>query len=172
MVQVGRLDDCFTAQVTAEPLPLAINVIDMAVCLYAHIYAHVPNKHRLQMFDHFNECLRTAQKNAARQQAVGSIDFAMHTHSGLVQIQLNIYAALACALKSLNENKCRLDGEPVQKAAVNLLAPHLGHANPLVRVAAADCLGRLAQAVGDAQFVAGMAQFAFDKYGCFLVLVS
>jgi hypothetical protein len=73
-------------------------------------------------------------------------------------------------LKSLNENKCRLDGEPVQKAAVNLLAPHLGHANPLVRVAAADCLGRLAQAVGDAQFVAGMAQFAFDKYGCFLCI--
>ena len=84
------------------------------------------------------------------------------THSPF-QIQLNIYAALACALKSMNEAKVRLEGEPVQKSAVNLIVPHLGHANALIRVTAADCLGRLAQVVGDAQFVATMAQYAFDK---------
>ena len=55
---------------TTAPLPLPIGVIDAAVVVYAHVYAHIPTKHRLQMFDHFNECLRMATKNVARQQAV------------------------------------------------------------------------------------------------------
>ena len=43
--------------------------VDTAVVLFAHIYSHVPNKHRLQMCDHFNECIKAAK--GMRQQAVG-----------------------------------------------------------------------------------------------------
>ena len=67
------------------------------------------------------------------------------------------------ALRSLSEQKSRLEGEAVQKSAVNLIMASLGAQSPLLRCAAAESLGRLAQTVNDAQFVAAMAQYSFDK---------
>ncbi len=46
---------------------------------------------------------------------------------------------------------------------MGLIVGSLGAQSPLLRCAAAEALGRLAQVVGDAQFVAGMAQYSFDK---------
>uniref|UniRef100_A0A0M3J5S0 HTR5B protein n=1 Tax=Anisakis simplex TaxID=6269 RepID=A0A0M3J5S0_ANISI len=71
---------------------------------------------------------------------------------------------LLTSLKAMGEQKAyRLEGEALQKANINLIVPYMANSNPLLRCAAAEAMGRLAQAVGDAQFVASMAQFSFDK---------
>ena len=63
------------------PLPLGVAVIDSSVKLYGVIFPHVAHKHRYQMLQHFNECIRQAK--GPRQQAV----------------QMNIFTAVLCALK-------------------------------------------------------------------------
>ena len=73
------------------PLPLGVAVIDSSVRLYGLIFPRVAHKHRYQMLQHFNECIKQAK--SSRQQAV----------------QMNIFTAVLCALKvSLEENygKC------------------------------------------------------------------
>lgn len=63
------------------PLPLGVAVIDSSVKLYGVIFPHVAHKHRYQMLQHFNECIRQAK--GPRQQAV----------------QMNVFTAVLCALK-------------------------------------------------------------------------
>lgn len=65
----------------ADPLPLGVAVIDMSVVLFGLVFPVVAYKHRLQMLDHFSECIRQAK--ATRQEAV----------------QINIFTALLNALK-------------------------------------------------------------------------
>ena len=64
------------------PLPLGVTVIDESVRLFGRIFAHVQQKHRLQILQHFAECGRQA-RNVERKQAV----------------QTNVFAALVTALK-------------------------------------------------------------------------
>jgi hypothetical protein len=52
-----------------EPLPVATAVIDAAVMIYGRVFPLVPAKHKLQMIEHFGECVKGA-KPAGRQQAV------------------------------------------------------------------------------------------------------
>lgn len=40
----------------------------------------------------------------------------------------------------------------------------LSSTNPILRCAAGEALGRMAQVVGDSKFIAEMAQYSFDKY--------
>ncbi|CAN7999924.1 unnamed protein product [Ixodes hexagonus] len=127
------------------PLPLGVAVIDMSVVLYGLVFPHVAFKHRLQMLDHFSECVRHSK--ATRQEAV----------------QINIFTALLSALKALAETKNSLGGEDVRKAAVGLIHGALSHPNPILRCAAGEALGRMAQVVGDGRFVAEMAQDSFDR---------
>ncbi|KAL1445076.1 hypothetical protein MTO96_045224 [Rhipicephalus appendiculatus] len=125
----------------------------MSVVLYGLVFPHVAFKHRLQMLDHFSECVRHSK--ATRQEAV----------------QINIFTALLSALKALAEAKTSLGGEDVRKAAVglihvstlNTLRGALSHPNPILRCAAGEALGRMAQVVGDGRFVAEMAQDSFDR---------
>lgn len=63
------------------PLPLGVAVIDSSVHLYGLVFPRVAHKHRLQMLQHFSECIKQAK--SSRQQAV----------------QINIFAAVLCALK-------------------------------------------------------------------------
>ncbi|KAJ8308625.1 hypothetical protein KUTeg_013499 [Tegillarca granosa] len=63
------------------PLPLGVAVIDTSVKLYGFVFPHVAHKHRIQMLQHFNECIKQAK--SFRQQAV----------------QMNIFTAVLCALK-------------------------------------------------------------------------
>ena len=63
------------------PLPLGVAVIDSSVKLYGLVFPRVAHKHRFQMLQHFNECIKSAK--SARQQAV----------------QMNIFTAVLCALK-------------------------------------------------------------------------
>ena len=63
------------------PLPLGVAVIDSSVRLYGQIFPRVAHKHRYQMLQHFNECIKQAK--STRQQAV----------------QMNIFTAVLCAMK-------------------------------------------------------------------------
>lgn len=124
---------------------------------------------RLQMLDHFAECIKQAK--GVRQQAV----------------QLNIFTAVLSALKVRNqwcflskrdhwlcfemcrwlkglaENKSTLGPEEVRKSALALVMGALDNPNPILRCAAGEALGRMAQVVGEATFIGRMAQTSFDK---------
>ncbi|KAL4641370.1 HEAT repeat-containing protein 5B [Arapaima gigas] len=127
------------------PLPLGVSVIDASVALFGVVFPHVSFKHRLQMLDHFAECIKQAK--GVRQQAV----------------QLNIFTAVLSALKGLAENKSTLGPEEVRKSALALVMGALDNPNPILRCAAGEALGRMAQVVGEATFIARMAQHSFDK---------
>ncbi|XP_069494148.1 HEAT repeat-containing protein 5B [Ambystoma mexicanum] len=127
------------------PLPLGVSVIDASVALFGVVFPHVSFKHRLQMLDHFAECVKQAK--GVRQQAV----------------QLNIFTAVLSALKGLAENKSTLGPEEVRKSALTLVMGALDNSNPILRCAAGEALGRMAQVVGEATFIAKMAQYSFDK---------
>uniref|UniRef100_A0A3P9KXT8 HEAT repeat-containing protein 5B n=2 Tax=Oryzias latipes TaxID=8090 RepID=A0A3P9KXT8_ORYLA len=127
------------------PLPLGVSVIDASVALFGVVFPHVSFKHRLQMLDHFAECVKQAK--GVRQQAV----------------QLNIFTAVLSALKGLAENKSTLGPEEVRKSALALVMGALDNPNPILRCAAGEALGRMAQVVGEVTFIARMAQTSFDK---------
>ena len=71
----------FEGEPVPGPLPLGVAVIDSSVRLYGLVFPHVAHKHRLQMLEHFGECIKQAK--ASRQQA----------------IQINIFTAVLYALK-------------------------------------------------------------------------
>lgn len=127
------------------PLPLGVTVIDMSAMLFGSIFSRVSNKHRLQMLDHFFECIK--QSKSQRQEAV----------------QMNIFTALLCGLKGLTESKCSIGQEDVRKSATNLIISALVSSNPILRCAASEALGRIAQVVGDSRFTAELAQTSFDR---------
>ncbi|VDK74235.1 unnamed protein product [Litomosoides sigmodontis] len=130
-----------------EPLCHSVMVINAAISLYGRIYPFALPKHQLQMAEHFAKCIK-GTKNLVRQQS----------------IQKNIFCCLLASFKTVSEQKSlRLEVQALQKAYTDLIIPCLSHSNSLIRCAAAEALGRLAQAVGDAQFVASMAQYSFDK---------
>lgn len=85
------------------PLPLGVAVIDQSVALFGQIFPRVANKHRLQMLDHFSECLKHAK--SVRQEAV----------------QMNVFTAVLSGLRGLAETKSSFGQEDVRKAATNLI---------------------------------------------------
>uniref|UniRef100_A0A803T259 HEAT repeat-containing protein 5B n=1 Tax=Anolis carolinensis TaxID=28377 RepID=A0A803T259_ANOCA len=112
---------------------------------FQRMFSHNYFIYRLQMLDHFAECVKQAK--GVRQQAV----------------QLNIFTAVLSALKGLAENKSTLGPEEVRKSALTLVMGALDNPNPILRCAAGEALGRMAQVVGEATFIARMAQYSFDK---------
>uniref|UniRef100_A0A182S6N7 HEAT repeat-containing protein 5B n=1 Tax=Anopheles maculatus TaxID=74869 RepID=A0A182S6N7_9DIPT len=127
------------------PLPLGVAVIDMSVILFGLIFPKVANKHRLQMLEHFGECIKHAK--SSRQEAV----------------QMNIFTALLSGLKGLTETKAAIGQDDVRKSATNLIINALTSANPILRCAAGEALGRIAQVVGDSRVTAELAQTSFDR---------
>ncbi|XP_021705387.1 HEAT repeat-containing protein 5B isoform X3 [Aedes aegypti] len=127
------------------PLPLGVAVIDMSVALFGLIFPKVANKHRLQMLEHFGECIKHAK--SSRQEAV----------------QMNIFTALLSGLKGLTETKSSIGQEEVRKSATNLIINALICTNPILRCAAGEALGRIAQVVGDSRITAELAQTSFDR---------
>lgn len=97
------------------------------------------------MFEHFAECIKHAK--SSRQEAV----------------QMNIFAALLSGLKGLNETKASIGQEDVKKSATSLILACLISANPILRCAAGEASGRIAQVVSDSKFTAELAQASFDK---------
>lgn len=66
-------------------------------------------------------------------------------------------------MKSGNTPSCRIEGEELQQACVNIVIPHLNSTHHQLKCLAIETLGRLAQSVSQPQFVAGNAQYCFDK---------
>ncbi|VDK22361.1 unnamed protein product [Anisakis simplex] len=52
-----------------EPLPASTAVIDAAITVYGRLYPLVPSKHKMQITEHFAECIKST-KHLNRQQAV------------------------------------------------------------------------------------------------------
>uniref|UniRef100_A0A7E4VHX8 HEAT repeat-containing protein 5B n=1 Tax=Panagrellus redivivus TaxID=6233 RepID=A0A7E4VHX8_PANRE len=130
-----------------EPLPVHVASIDLAIDLFGRVYPLAPAKHKLQLTNHFLNAFKGI-KNANR----------------LVSIQANVLGAVLCAMRSMGETRTpKLEGEELHKANVNLVLPLLNHERVLLRCLAIETLGHLTQAVGEAVFVAGNAQYCFDQ---------
>lgn len=97
------------------------------------------------MFEHFAECIKHAK--SSRQEAV----------------QMNIFAALLSGLKGLNETKSSIGQDDVKKCATSLITAALVSSHPILRCAAGEASGRIAQVVSDSKFTAELAQSSFDK---------
>ncbi|XP_043232384.1 HEAT repeat-containing protein 5B-like isoform X2 [Amphibalanus amphitrite] len=127
------------------PLPLGVAVIDQSVTLFGLVFPRVANKHRLQMLNHFAECIKQAK--GIRQEA----------------IQTNIFSAVLSGLRGLAEAKATFGDDNVKNSATQLILGALTNSNPTLRCAAGEALGRMAQVVGDPRFIAEMAQNSFDR---------
>uniref|UniRef100_A0A8C4IR44 HEAT repeat-containing protein 5A n=1 Tax=Dicentrarchus labrax TaxID=13489 RepID=A0A8C4IR44_DICLA len=66
-------------------------------------------------------------------------------------------------IKIINNMTNTLGPEEVRKSALALVMGALDNPNPILRCAAGEALGRMAQVVGEATFIARMAQTSFDK---------
>uniref|UniRef100_A0A803T3B5 HEAT repeat-containing protein 5B n=1 Tax=Anolis carolinensis TaxID=28377 RepID=A0A803T3B5_ANOCA len=122
---------------------------------FQRMFSHNYFIYRLQMLDHFAECVKQAK--GVRQQAVQLNIFT----AVLTKLNLNFFIFLW--LKGLAENKSTLGPEEVRKSALTLVMGALDNPNPILRCAAGEALGRMAQVVGEATFIARMAQYSFDK---------
>ncbi|XP_065200390.1 HEAT repeat-containing protein 5B isoform X2 [Planococcus citri] len=127
------------------PLPLGVAVIDSSVSLFGLIFPRVANKHRFQILEHFVECIKQAKSSRAD------------------AVTINIFASLLAALKGLTEAKGNIGQEDVRKAATSFIVGTLTNSSPILRCAAAESLGRLAQVVADPRFTAELAQTSFDR---------
>lgn len=85
------------------------------------------------MLEHFSECIKQAK--SSRQEAV----------------QMNIFTAILSGLKALTETKSGIGQEEVKRSATTLIVNALVSANSMLRCAAGEALGRIAQVVGDSR---------------------
>ena len=127
------------------PYALGIAVIDNSCQLFGHVFPFVANKHRLQMINHFAECIKHAK--STRQEA----------------IQMNVLAAISASLKSSSEMKLNIGNTEVRTACQTILLGIVAHTNPLIRATAAQAIGRLAQLEAEGRFIGELAQTCFDK---------
>ncbi|CAH8507597.1 unnamed protein product [Schistosoma intercalatum] len=128
------------------PIPVSVTVIDASIELFGRLFACVSIRHRTQMLEHFTECIRLTK--SIRQEAV----------------QINVFAALLSALRHLAETKSTFGDDPaLRKAATNLIFATLTNPSVLLRCVAGECLGRLAQVVGESGFLAELAQQIFER---------
>jgi len=130
---------------TPGPLPLGVAIVNKSCLLYAHVFRFVANKHKLQMLNHFQDCIKHAK--VARQEA----------------IQINVLTVLISSLKSSVENKIQIGTEEIRKVICDLLFPMLTHNNPLLRCAAGCGFGRLCQITSDGRYVSELTQTVLEK---------
>ncbi|KAF6204448.1 hypothetical protein GE061_002789 [Apolygus lucorum] len=127
------------------PLPLGVAVIDASVILFGSVFPRVSNKHRVQMLGHFTDCIKAAKSSRAD------------------ALSLNVFSALLAGLKGLTEAKATLGQDDVNKSCTALILGALGSQSAMLRCAAAEALGRMAQVIGDPRTTAELAQNSFDK---------
>ena len=127
------------------PLPLGIAVVDASVSLFSKIFCATAVKHRIKIMQHFVECLKQTKS--------------VKHHS----VQINILTVLLSCLKTMAENKTPMGSNELQELILTLLLSLLGDQSDVIRCAAAECVGRLAQVVADNTFTARISQSCFDK---------
>uniref|UniRef100_A0A8C3GVM7 HEAT repeat-containing protein 5B n=1 Tax=Corvus moneduloides TaxID=1196302 RepID=A0A8C3GVM7_CORMO len=122
------------------PLPLGVSVIDASVALFGVVCPHVSYKHR-------------------------SVDIGVQFQNLMLCFSGYCYLGetVLMFVNGLAENKSTLGPEEVRKSALTLVMGALDNPNPILRCAAGEALGRMAQVVGEASFIARMAQYSFDK---------
>ncbi|CAF0928332.1 unnamed protein product [Brachionus calyciflorus] len=125
-------------------LPLGVSVIDASILLFGQIYPKCPNKHRLQILQHFIDLI---QKQKVNKQA----------------LQINIFTSVLNCLKNLAEGKHEIGDEPIRKATLKLIMEFLSHSSPILRCAAGEALGRMAQVVSDSHFINEIGLYCFEK---------
>ncbi|XP_071454591.1 HEAT repeat-containing protein 5B [Hetaerina americana] len=154
---------CRPGDAVPGPLPLGVAVIDAAVRLFGRSFPHAAHKHRLQVLAHFSEVVWRGGGGSG--QGGGSSGGAKGARGEALTI--NCLAALLAGLTGLAEDAKGKGGAPEQddlrQAAASLALGALPSPDPLLRVAAAECLGRLAQAASDPHFTARLAQASFDR---------
>ena len=139
-------------------MPSDVATVDGAVVLFGQMFPVLgSNKHRVQLLEHFAAAIKSAKAGLRRQ-----------------AVQVNIFAAVLCALKQcalsrkqLNKDKvCACAGEThpvchrakvhpraeglggglqVVQAVLALIYPALTHEDKTLRCAAGEALGRMAQ---------------------------
>uniref|UniRef100_A0A1B0GJ56 HEAT repeat-containing protein 5B n=2 Tax=Lutzomyia longipalpis TaxID=7200 RepID=A0A1B0GJ56_LUTLO len=90
------------------------------------------------------------------------IDIMLRQHDRKL-CKMNIFTALLSGLKGLTETKSSIGQEDVKKSATSLIITSLVSTNSVLRCAAGEALGRIAQVVGDSRFTAELAQTSFDR---------
>lgn len=133
---------------TPGPLPLGVAIIDMSIVLFGLMFPRAANKHRTQMLEHFEECIKQAK--SMRQEA----------------IQMNIFAALLTSLKALTDLKpseLSVVQKDAKKSATTLIFNSLCSTNSTLRCAASEAIGRIAQVFGESKFTSELAHAIFDK---------
>jgi hypothetical protein len=145
----------------AAALPLGVAVIDSAIQLYGLMYPRIPNKHRLQILNHFIELI---QKQPASTTATSNTHStaAVSLTASKQALQINIFTAVLGSLKHLAETKCELGDDGIRRATLRLVMDTLCHSNSLLRCAAGEALGRLAQVIGESAFIVAVASNCFD----------
>lgn len=78
-------------------------MIDASVVLFGCVFPRVSNKHRLQMLEHFAECMKAAK--SCRQDAV----------------TLNVFSALLSGLKGVSDSKACIGQDDTKKNATVLI---------------------------------------------------
>lgn len=87
-----------------NPLPIQVAVIDASIDLFGRLFACVPIRHRVQIMDHFADCIKLTK--SVRQEAV----------------QVNVFAALLSAMKHLTKHKTSFgDDSNLKKSVSNLI---------------------------------------------------
>ena len=121
-----------------------VAVIDYSLLLFGKVFVFLAAKHKQQILEHLAGCVKEAKSQ--RQQA----------------LLINVFTALLSALKNLNEAKSEPLTEPIVGAFVSLIQVGIASENLMLRCAAGEALGRLAQVVGEPKFVAETVQNSFD----------
>ncbi|KRX92299.1 HEAT repeat-containing protein 5B [Trichinella pseudospiralis] len=127
-------------------LPLSTALVDASVMLFGHVFPYVQSKHRVQMMEHFVDCIK--QLKGAKQATV----------------QGNVVLALIWSLKNLADSKLSLEKSGnLLDTVLQLVTSMLPCSSVVLRYAAAEAFGRLAQVAPEPQFIAEMVQISYDK---------
>eukprot|EP00051_Salpingoeca_urceolata_P012348 m.153102 g.153102 ORF g.153102 m.153102 type:complete len:1919 (+) comp17457_c0_seq2:51-5807(+) len=127
------------------PLPPSTAVVDNAVCLFGIILPSVSSqKHRLQLFEHFLECIKS--NKGARRQAVLT----------------NTIAALLAAFQGITQHKGQLGKDKVVNASKEIIILALASQDVLIRYAGTEAVARLAQ-IANRDFITDMVSLCSER---------
>ncbi|XP_050428188.1 HEAT repeat-containing protein 5B isoform X2 [Adelges cooleyi] len=135
-------------ELVPSPLPLGVTVIDASITLFGLIFPRVANKHRIQMIDHFTDQIKYSKSFRCD------------------AISINIFASLLTGLKILSDTKTTIEHDEIKTTTATLIMNTLTNGNTILRISAAESVGRMAQAVSDSRFTAMLAQTSFDRLRC------
>ena len=129
------------------PMPLNVALVDAAIILFSRVFLHSPDKHRLQVLQHFLDIVKLTK--GSRQETV----------------QLNVLAALSMTLGRCADSKplVSIENEHCKKLLCTLIMPNLCHSNAMLRCVTGETLARLVQIINDERFRADIAQYCLDR---------